>query len=256
MRDTSVHFPYRQGPHGGVRWTQLSRYRPRAETLLRSRSWDLHGAAAVGGNRNLMSVDISCPSCGYDDCVQSVPAIRSSGTSTVYGTDYYSGVGVSSAGLVPVVGSSLVERTQSSYLAQSLAPEPAFRGAGRLTVFGLVLVVPAAVCVAASFAALAEPHPDVSSAWLLTVSLGFALFLALPSLLMWWCAVRRLRRSSRIRRGAPAAYAVWRAGVYCHRCGVCFWPFAAAPGLPIRHPVLPGSFQWIVWNAGGYVNDV
>ncbi|WP_143860495.1 hypothetical protein [Nocardia cerradoensis] len=171
------------------------------------------------------------------------------------GTDYYSGVGMSTSGLVPVIGSSLTERTQSSYLAQSLAPEPAFRGAGRLTVFGLVLVVPAAVCVAASFAALAAPHPDVSSGWLLAVSLGFALFLALPSLSMWGFAVRRLRRSSRIRRGAPAAYSVWRAGVYCHRCGMCFWPFAPAAGIPVRHPMPPGGFQGIVWNAGGYLND-
>ncbi len=253
MRDTTVRFTYRQAQSGGVRWTQPSRHRLRAETLLRT--CDLPGAAAVGGDRNLMSVDISCPSCGYDDCVQSVPAIRASGTSTVYDTDYYSGVGVSSSGLVPVMGSSLVERTQSSYLAQSLAPEPGFRGAGRLTTLAVVLSLPAVVYFAAAGVLISRPHPDVSTASILIGAFGFALFLALPSLLILWFAFRRLRRSARIRRGAPAAYAVWRAGVYCHRCGMCFWPFAPAAGIPVRHPVSPGGFQGIVWNAGGYLND-
>ena len=253
MRETSVRFTYRQARGGGVRWMQSSRHRLRAETLLRT--CDLPGAAAVGGNRNLMSVDISCPSCGYDDCVQSVPAIRASGTSTVYGTDYYSGVGVSSSGLVPVMGSSLVERTQSSYLAESLAPEPGFRGAGRLTVLALVLGVPAGVNLLIAVVVLLRPHPDISTAAIVVGMFGFALFLALPSLLILWFAFRRLRRSARIRRGASAAYAVWRAGMYCHRCGMCFWPFAPAAGIPVRHPVPPGGFQGIVWNVGGYLND-
>lgn len=253
MRDTTVRFTYRQALGGGVRWTQPSRHRLRAETLLRTR--DHPGAAAVGGDRNLMSVDISCPSCGYDDCVQSVPAIRASGTSTVYGADYYSGVGVSSLGLVPVMGSSLVERTQSSYLAQSLAPEPGFRGAGRLTTLAVVLSLPAVGYFAAGAVLISRPQPDVSAASIVMGTFGFALFLALPSLLILWFAFRRLRRSARIRRGAPAAYAVWRAGVYCHRCGMCFWPFAPAAGIPVRHPVPPGGFQGIVWNAGGYLND-
>lgn len=253
MGDTTVRFTYRQAPGGGVRWTQPSRHRLRAETLLRT--CDLPGATAVGGNRNLMRFDISCPSCGYDDCVQSVPAIRASGTSTVYGTDYYSGVGVSSSGLVPVMGSSLVERTQSSYLADSLAPEPIFRGAGRLAALSLVLGVPAGAYLLIAVVVLLRPHPDISTAAIVFGMFGFALFLALPSLLILWFAWRRLRRSARIRRGAPAAYAVWRAGVYCHRCGMCFWPFAPAAGIPVRHPVPPGGFQGIVWNVGGYLND-
>ncbi len=253
MRDTTVCFPYRQAPGAGVRWTQSSRHRLRAEMSLRT--WDLPGAAAVGGNRNRMSVDISCPSCGYDDCVQSVPAIRASGTSTVYGTDYHSGVGVSSSGLMPVMGSSLVERTQSTFLAQSLAPEPAFRGAGRLTALAFVLAVPAGVNLLIAVVVLLRPHPDISPAGIVVGMFGPALFLALPSLLILWFAFRRLRRSARIRRGAPAAYAVWRTGVYCHRCGTCFWPFAPAAGVPVRRPVPPGGFQGIVWNAGGYFND-
>ncbi len=253
MHDTTVRVTYRHALGEGVRWTLSPRHRLQAETLLRT--CDLPGAAAVGGDRNLMSVDISCPSCGYDDCVQSVHAIRASETSTVHGTDYHSGVGVSSSGLVPVIGSSLVERTQSSYLAQSLAPEPGFRGAGRLTTLAVVLSLPAVVYFAAAGVLISRPHPDVSTASILIGAFGFALFLALPSLLILWFAFRRLRRSARIRRGAPAAYAVWRAGVYCHRCGMCFWPFAPAAGIPVRHPVSPGGFQGIVWNAGGYLND-
>ncbi len=254
MRDTVVRFTYRQAPDGGVRLTQPSRYRLRAETLLRT--CDLPGAAAVGGTRNLMSVDISCPSCGYDDCVQSVPAIRASGTATVYGTGYYTGVGVGSGGLLPVAGSSTFEQTSSTELASSLAAEPSFRGAGRLTFWALVLALPAvAVAVIAVGGVVAEPPRDMSILSLIIVSSVVVLFLAAPSLWMLWSAFQRIRRSARIRRGAPAAYAVWRAGVYCHRCGVCFWPFAPAEGIPVRHPVFPGTFQWIVWNAGGYVND-
>ncbi|MGA4790802.1 hypothetical protein [Nocardia sp. AB354] len=202
-----------------------------------------------------MGVDLSCPSCGYDDRVQSIAAIRASGTSTVYGTDYYSGVGVSSSGLVPVMGSSLAERTQSSYLAESLAPEPGFRGAGRLTALALVLGLPAGVYLLIAVVVLLGPHPDISTAAIMVGMFGFALFLALPSLLILWFAFRSLRRSARIRGGAPTAYAVWRAGVYCHRCGMCFWPFAPAAGVPVRHLVPPGGFQGIVWNAGGYLND-
>ncbi|WP_219823617.1 hypothetical protein, partial [Nocardia nova] len=157
-----------------------------------------------------MSVDISCPSCGYDDCVQSVPAIRASGTSTVFGTDYYSGVGVSSLGPVPVMGSSLVERTQSSYLAQSLAPEPGFRDAGRLTTLAVVLSLPAVGYFAAGAVLISRPQPDVSTASIVMGTFGLALFLALPSLLRSspaeWCSGGR--------RVIPVSgYAVSAAGV-------------------------------------------
>lgn len=40
-------------------------------------------------------VDTSCPECGQADWVQRVPALRAAGVSTVSGTDFHSGVGVS-----------------------------------------------------------------------------------------------------------------------------------------------------------------
>ncbi|MFF0458693.1 hypothetical protein [Nocardia africana] len=159
MRDATVRSTYRQAPGGSVRWTQQSRHRLRAETLLRT--YDLPGAATVGGNQNLMSVDIFCPACGYDDCVQSVPAIRASGTATAYGTGYYTGVGVGSGGLLPVVGSSTFEQTSSTELAASLAAEPNLRGAGRLTFWALVLALPAvAVAVITVGSCQRNANPD------------------------------------------------------------------------------------------------
>lgn len=226
--------------------------RLRAETLLRTHSCDRPGAAAVRGTP--MNNDITCPACGYDDSVQSVPAIRASGTSTVYDTGYFGGVGVSSAGLVPVIGSSSAQRTHTTQLARALAPEPEFRGAGRLTVIGLITALPAAIYLLLGGIRLIVPHPEASTASIVVGSLILAAFLGSPSLLILWFAFRRAYRTSRIRRGAPRAYAVWQAGIFCHRCGICFWSFPPAPGIPVRHPVLPGNFQRIVWNAGNYVH--
>ncbi|MEU6559431.1 hypothetical protein [Nocardia nova] len=218
--------------------------------MLRIRSCDLPGAAAVGGIP--MIGDISCPGCGYDDLVQSVPAIRASGVATVHGTSYHSGVGVGPAGLVPVLGTSVTERTESSFLAQVLAPEPHFRGAGRLVAWGVVAGIPAAVYVLLGIIELALPHPEVSTSTAILGTVVLALFVGSPSLLILWFAFRRAHRTSRIRRGAPRAYAVWRAGFYCHRCGVCFWPLPTEEGIPVRVPLMPGQFQWIVWSAGNY----
>lgn len=202
-----------------------------------------------------MIIDTLCPSCRHADCVQSVPAVCASGTSTVYDHGYFTGVGAGPPGIVSVMGSSLVERTESSLLAQALAPEPEFRSAGRLTAIALVMAIPSAISLLMGATAFLFPHPEISTASVATASLVLALLLGAPALLVLWFAFRRLRRSRRIRLGRPAAYAVWRAGVYCHRCGTCFWPCPTAPDVPVGQPVPPGAFQWIVWNTGGYVND-
>lgn len=201
-----------------------------------------------------MDIDISCPTCGRDDWVQSVPAIRATGIQTVYGTDHYTGVGIASSGLVPVFGSATIERTHTSQLAQALAPEPHQRPTGRLVLFSLIMAIPLLVTALAVVAAFGEPNRDVSWPWL-ALSAAFVLAgMCAPSALALGVAIKRVRRGSRIARGRPAAYAVWHAGQYCHRCGVCFVPHTQIPDVLARQPLAPSQFRWAVWNAGGYAN--
>ncbi len=201
-----------------------------------------------------MGLDISCPACGYDDSVQSVPAIFASGTSTTSGTDYYSGVGVASSGIVPVVGAATIEHTQSTLLADELAPEPPWRNATRLSLFGALASFPAIACVPLTFLALAMPHPELSTTAAVGMSAVFTLLLATPSIVLLSVAARRARRNGRIIRGRRAARAVWSAGFYCHRCHVGYWPDPPAPGVPARQSLSPSQFRWVVWNAGGFAD--
>ncbi|MGV9678839.1 hypothetical protein ACWDSJ_26445 [Nocardia sp. NPDC003482] len=197
-----------------------------------------------------MSLDISCPTCGYDDCVQNVPALYASGTSTVRGTDYYSGIGIASNGLLPVVGSATIARTQTTLLAEDLRFAPAQQKTTGLILWGLIAALPALVYGAAAIFAPAEPGLSIAST--VVVSAAFVLVLASPSILLLAIATGRVRRNGRISRGRGAACEVWRAGFYCHRCGYAFWPTATVPGVPIRRPLLPAEFRWVVWNVGGY----
>ncbi|MBF6260008.1 hypothetical protein IU468_27430 [Nocardia farcinica] len=64
-----------------------------------------------------MDLDIACPRCGQIDFTQSVPALHADGVSTVYGTSQYTGVGVTTTGFVPVVGTATVEHTHTTALA-------------------------------------------------------------------------------------------------------------------------------------------
>ncbi|MEU1204670.1 hypothetical protein [Nocardia sp. NPDC005825] len=201
-----------------------------------------------------MGIDITCPTCSRHDQVQSVPAVQASGTSIVRGIDVHSGIGVSSAGLIPVIGSAAVERVESTRLAQYLAPAPSRRTAGKLVVLGILLIVPALFYLLFSFIALGEPEATSSLPWFIGANTGFILALATPSILLFVTASRRTRRNHQIVRGLPFAQSVWRAGHYCHRCGSCFWPYQPAPGVPVGHPVSLNQFQGIVWNAGGYAN--
>ncbi|MEV6334646.1 hypothetical protein AB0M12_08000 [Nocardia vinacea] len=201
-----------------------------------------------------MDFDLTCPHCRQLDSVQSVPALNADGVSTSSGTDVYSGVGVASTGLVPVFGTATVERTHTTSLARSLAREPARTPAGRLIFFALVLLLPAMCWIVPAIISIADPYPGVSP-WVAALStVIFFVVLTTPGGLLLSVAVRRIRRNGKVVRGRRRAHAVWQAGFYCHRCGVAFWPFSPAPGIPSREAFAPQHFRWFVWNAGGYAS--
>lgn len=68
-------------------------------------------------SRGGLRMDFTCPHCHRLDFVQNVPALHADGVSTSHGTDLYSGVGLTSIGLVPVFGTATVERIHTTELA-------------------------------------------------------------------------------------------------------------------------------------------
>ncbi|MBF6100457.1 hypothetical protein IU510_20575 [Nocardia cyriacigeorgica] len=200
-----------------------------------------------------IDVDLSCPHCHQIDLVQSVPAVYTDGISSSFGTGTYSGVGVASTGLVPVIGTASIDRTHVTMLARSLAPEPAQESATRLTIVGLLLLIPA-FCIAIPMAiSTAMGDPAMSLATWVVCLLFFIGPAAAPGLVTIGVAVGRARANKRIVRGRPKAHAVWQAGVYCHRCGLVFWPVSPAADIPPRQPFRPKQFRSLVWKVGGFV---
>lgn len=62
-----------------------------------------------------------------------------------------------------------------------------------------------------------------------------------------------LVRRHGIKRGRPAAEAVWRRGWYCARCAVVHFRAGEQPvGVDADQPLAPEVFRDIVWKAGGY----
>lgn len=202
-----------------------------------------------------MDIDLTCPHCQRLDFVQSVPAVHFDGVSTSSGTDFYSGVGVASTGLVPVFGTATVERTHTTALARSLAREPAQRPVARLTLLALLLLLPAFFVVVIGIASVAtSDDPEATNVVELAGAAVFVGGIAAPGLLVLGIAVFRGLRNARIARGRRTAHAVWQAAFYCHRCGLAFWPFSPAPGIPARQVFTPQHFRSVVWHAGGYAN--
>ncbi|WP_280215132.1 hypothetical protein [Nocardia cyriacigeorgica] len=200
-----------------------------------------------------IDLDLSCPHCHQIDLVQSVPAVYTDGISSSFGTGTYSGVGVASTGLVPVIGTASIDRTHVTMLARSLAPEPALESATRLTIVGLLLLIPAFCITTAMAVDTAMGDPAMSLATWVVVLLFIIGPIAAPGVVTLSVAVGRVRTNKRIIRGRPAARAAWRAGVYCHRCGLVFWPSSPAVDIPPRQPFTPGQFRSLVWKAGGFV---
>lgn len=206
-----------------------------------------------------MDNDISCPTCGRGDWVQRIPALRSTGVSTVAGSDYYSGVGVGSSGLVPVIGTATIERTQTTALAHATACAPNEISPVRPLLLGFLLAIPAlGVLYPVIDNMVTHPGLDNPTPIALIVNAAFSIAMmvavATPAIGAFAFAAARTRRNNRISRGRGAAYAVWQAGFYCHRCWTCYFPIAPIPNIPARQPMSTGQFQWIVWSAGGYAH--
>ncbi|MFE3058793.1 hypothetical protein [Nocardia sp. NPDC059239] len=250
--DTSATNPTQQAPQRGVQWSKPLLHQEPAQALLRG---DRHDRGATAPGRGVtVGIDITCPTCGHDDQVQNVPAVHATGTSVVRGVDSHSGFGISSVGVVPVVGYATVDRVHSTHLAQALTVAPMRRRSGKLVFLGLFFAIPACFYLLFTIVALKDPDAEVSWPWIVAASFAFILALATPSILLFWTALRRTRRNNRISRGLPVARHVWRAGYYCHRCGSCYWPYQPAAGVPVRYALSPNQFRSVVWSAGGYAN--
>ncbi|WP_157224264.1 hypothetical protein [Nocardia paucivorans] len=201
-----------------------------------------------------MDVDITCPRCHQLDGVQSVPAICADGVSTSYDTGTYTGVGIASTGLVPVVGTTTIERSHSTALARSLVREPIQKPTVGLALLAMALLLFTALMLVIALTTKMYPHPDDHSLSPIIAAILLVGAPAVPGLLILHAVYARGRRNSRIARGRPRAMAVWGAGWYCHRCYLAFWPYPPLPEIPARHGVTPDQFRWLVWKAGGYLN--
>jgi hypothetical protein len=200
-----------------------------------------------------MDIDITCPHCHQLDGVQSVPAICADGFSSSYDIGTYHGIGIASTGLVPVVGTTTIERSHSTALARSLASAPAQEPSGRLTLLGLLLLVLPTIVLAILITAMVSPPPGTDRSSLALGTIMFVGLISLPGLLVLRSSFQRMRRNSRIARGRPRAMAVWGSGWYCHRCYLAFWPYSPLPEIPARRSVTPDQFRWMVWKTGGYL---
>lgn len=143
----------RRAPLKGVRYHKESTFRI-AEPAIATHDPSQPAARERGAR---MEIDISCPLCGHDHGVQSVPAAHAEGVSTSYGTNFTTGVGVTSAGLVPVLGTTTVERTHETVLARSLSLSPAQRPVGRLLAIGLLLLIPDLLALVPVTLAIQQP---------------------------------------------------------------------------------------------------
>lgn len=202
-----------------------------------------------------MNLDLSCPHCGHADWVQSVPAAMSEGTDSGYSTGVHTGFAIAPSGLVPVIGATTREFGHSSALARSLTWQPVLPSAGPLSVFGSVLLLFVMLVYALASAAVVEGGLPRDPIRMMASLLGYYIFpimLSVPVLAILSVAFQRARRNGKVQSGRGRARQVWSHGYYCHRCGVAFWPYPTAPGVPCRVALSPAQFRWHVWNSGGY----
>ncbi|MET7772000.1 hypothetical protein [Nocardia sp. NPDC005366] len=200
-----------------------------------------------------MDIDITCPTCGRLDWVQSVPALCTDGTAVSFGSGSYSGFGMSGGGLVPVFGTMTVDRTHTTTLAQSFAREPAWKPTRRLTRWGCLLLIPAFfMALILTLGVIYTEEPGAAQVQTAVGSVFLVGFTAAPGLLCLAVVWARRRHNNRVLRGRPAAHGLWRAGFYCHRCGWAFWPYSPVAGIPVRQSLAPQQFRWYVWQVGRY----
>ncbi|MGW1742064.1 hypothetical protein ACWCPQ_25040 [Nocardia sp. NPDC001965] len=197
-----------------------------------------------------METDITCPHCSSLELVQSVPALHADGVSTSYSSSTYTGAGVTTHGLVPMIGTSDTEHSHTSALVRALPMGPSEQPIGRLIRWGLVLLIPGLLWFAPATAGGFSSGEDLLSSLLFVVC--FLGILTLPAGILFILAALRAHDNAKIRRGRPAAWAVWSSAWYCHRCGLAYWPISPSPAVPARQGFAPPQFQWFVWNAGRY----
>jgi hypothetical protein len=211
----------------------------------------------IGGIMTDANSALVCPQCSLGDQVQAVPVAYELGVTDYAGTSSGSGTavgfGISGTG-VPVSGIG-VSRTATQHsgtmvnrLAAQLMPAPE-----RKRVFSGQAI--------RRFIAL----------WFLLGILGAGLsfvspvFEVLEGVIIWsiaafgvYAAVVRSRRNARVKRGRPAALALWRTGWLCHRCGGVFVPkTSVTPSTPTEMAgslVSVAEFRAQVWTAGGYAD--
>ncbi|MBF6215496.1 hypothetical protein IU469_29930 [Nocardia puris] len=200
-----------------------------------------------------MLTDLHCPHCRTTHALQAVPALHATGTSTAVTTGDYHGVGFTPYGVVPVVATATRTSTHSTALASALNPGPGTRPIEGLLVWGtLALLLPLIMMLPVS-AMFSEVPELVDLGQAMVVGIPALIASSVPTIACYWVALARARQNQRIRRGRPLAHAVWAAGLYCHRCGCCFWPEPTAPGVPVREPLTPAAFTHHVWRAGRYL---
>ncbi|MFD5179335.1 hypothetical protein ACFWM1_26245 [Nocardia sp. NPDC058379] len=202
-----------------------------------------------------MNLDLSCPQCERIDWVQSVPATMADGTHSGYSAGVHTGIGVGPGGLVPVVGTSIHEYRHSSTLARSLAWQPSLPSAGPLSVVSAGLLLVLAFVYAMCIASLRIDPPRGNPAQVTGSLVGLFIVpvaLSVPVVAIAILAFKRSSRNGKVQSGRNRAQGVWSHGYYCHRCGVAYWPYPTAPGIPYRVALAPSQFRWHVWNTGGY----
>ncbi|WP_157777766.1 hypothetical protein [Nocardia terpenica] len=177
-------------------------------------------AARIPDSKDVAVMIPSCPSCGYDDRVRSVLALRIARVSTIHGADHYSGLVVSPAEMFSDLGSDQTERTTVSNLASLLAPEPPRPAGARL--FRLALLLTFLPLLGLLVAMKSTPAPALSAAAQAVTHAVAILILATPSIVVAWVAARQVRHTARTDRGRPIELTVWRQAFYCGRCHHCY----------------------------------
>ncbi|MFE0020668.1 hypothetical protein [Amycolatopsis sp. NPDC059021] len=194
---------------------------------------------------------VACPGCTQVDQVQHVPAAYDAGHSTYQGTGPLIGM---PAGDGQVIYSRSVHRGVAvTATARALDPFPVTRGGGCFLSVALVLLLPAiglVFAVRSLFDGPAASAADRVGQWFVAIMFPAGAF-ALVALFAW-LFVRRVRHNARMRRGIPAARAVWQAAWFCHRCGGVFFPHGTPFEVPCGHLLSTAAFRGIIARSGRY----
>jgi Domain of unknown function (DUF4062) len=240
IREDSAHLPPADEPP--ERWNRQTEFRRRlldsgptvtwvgspadVETELLRALLELSSARQAGrrGRHRL-----SCPQCKQIDAVRSVPQFhRDSQGQTL----------APAPAISPLFGKAN-QHSRFRFLLEEIV--------GFLSVVGLVAVSIVVGIQTSSF----------GNAVLAFFGIPIALTIAsVPIIGIYnlYIAAWRFCRNARVRRGRPAAEALWSQGWYCLRCGGVFIPANASAPTAVTSDALmvPDAFQRLVWSSGGY----